>query len=96
MDKKLVALFVDFDHHGHGHLAWQWRIQDFPWNGGEGSVDSQGDYVSKILYVETKEARNARPLDPPMHGFSSKNLSLRSLITMQVVFFFYRKLGLVD
>ena len=34
-------------------------------HGGGGGVDSRGGYVSKILYVETKESR---PLDPPMHG----------------------------
>ena len=33
----------------------QWQIQDFPWGGGTG-VDSRGGYVSKILYVETKES----------------------------------------
>ena len=37
-------------------------------------VDSQGGYVSKILYVKMKElgplggARQARPLDPPMQN----------------------------
>ena len=51
----------------------QWRIQDFSYGGG-GGVDSRGGYVSKILYVETKESRPlagvrwARPLDPPMVG----------------------------
>ena len=40
-----------------------------------GGVDSRGGYVSKILYVETKESeplggvRRARPLDPSMLGF---------------------------
>ena len=35
-------------------------------------VDSRGGYVSKIIYVKTKESgplggvRRARPLDPPM------------------------------
>ena len=50
----------------------------FPVGGGVdlvgGGVDSRGGYVSKILYVKTKElgplgggARRARPpLDPPM------------------------------
>ena len=48
----------------------QWRVQDFPKGGGD--VDSRGGYVSKILYVKTKEfgplggVRRARPLDPPM------------------------------
>ena len=39
-----------------------------------GGVDSRGGYVSKILYVKTKElgplggrAPGAPPLDPPMH-----------------------------
>ena len=50
---------------------WQWRIQDFPLGGVdlvEGGVDSWGGYVSKILYVETKESgpRRTSPLDPPM------------------------------
>ena len=51
----------------------------FPVGGGvdlvRGAVDPRGGYVSKILYVKTKEsgpvgggARRARPpLDPPMH-----------------------------
>ena len=47
----------------------QCRSQDFPWGGG---VDSRGGYVSKILYVKTKESGplrgvgQARPLNPPM------------------------------
>ena len=40
-----------------------------------GDVDSRGSYVSKILYVKTKElgplggvhAGHVPPLDPPMH-----------------------------
>ena len=38
--------------------TYQWRIQDFPWGGVDlvgGGVDSRGGYVSKILYVKTKE-----------------------------------------
>ena len=42
-----------------------------------GGVDSRGGYVSKILYVKTKElgpleggrAPGAPPLDPPMYSF---------------------------
>ena len=39
-----------------------------------GDVDSRGSYVSKILYVKTKESGpfggvpGAHPLDPPMHS----------------------------
>ena len=42
------------------------------WTSLEGGVDSLGGYISKILYVETKECgpfggvRWARLLDPPM------------------------------
>ena len=39
-----------------------------------GGVDSQGGYISKILYVKTKELGPLRwgapPLDPPMLLFS--------------------------
>ena len=40
---------------------------------GGSSVDSRGGYISKILYVKTKQSgplggvRGARPLDPPIH-----------------------------
>ena len=36
----------------------QWRIQDFPWGGANlvGGANSQGSYVSKNLYVKTKES----------------------------------------
>ena len=49
-----------------------------------GGVDSRGGYVSKILYVKTKElgplggARRARPpLDPPMYSTKDYNTWLR-------------------
>ena len=53
----------------------QWRTQDFSYGGVDlirGGADSLGSYISKILYVETKESGplggvpGARPLDPPM------------------------------
>ena len=51
-------------------MSLQWWIQDFPLGG----VDSRGGYVSKILYVKTKESGplggrapgTPPPLDPPM------------------------------
>ena len=60
-------------------LHFHWRIQDFPYGGHQprrgGGADSQGGYVSKILYVETKESgplggmRWACPLDLSMTSF---------------------------
>ena len=53
----------------------QWRIQDFLWGGRQPreGANSRGDYISKNLYVETKESgplggggAPAAPLDPPM------------------------------
>ena len=44
-----------------------------------GGVDSRGGYVSKILYVKTKELGplgGARPLDPPMVSSSFKQFSI--------------------
>ena len=32
--------------------GYQWRIQDLPW----GAPPPRGSYISKILYVETKES----------------------------------------
>ena len=54
--------------HCNGALSWwcvnfikvhvQWRIQDFPWEGADlmGGANSRGGYVSKNLYVKTKES----------------------------------------
>ena len=55
--------------------TYQWRIQDFPYGGHQPhrGGDSRGGYISKILYVKTKESGPlggegvhwAGPLDPP-------------------------------
>ena len=63
---------------------FQWRIQDFPYGGRgpcRGGVDSWGGYVSKILYVKTRESgplRGRAPgtplLDPPMAMMAHQRL----------------------
>ena len=75
----------------------QWRIHNFPVverGPRRGSVDSRGGYISKILYVKTKESgplvgRRALgvPLDLPMHLTHWHETKWRRCLAMGVSWF---------
>ena len=81
-------LFDNFQTHGSGGSRISRR------GGGrrprrEGVVDSRVGYVSKILYVETKESgplggvpSAAPPLDPPMHGMFTSPRIMSTLLRL--------------
>ena len=80
LSRSLTVEEYDF-YHKSNNLCVQWRIQDFPYGGRgprKGGMDTRGGYISKILYVKTKESgplgrrdvRRVRPLDPPLLFFN--------------------------